>query len=153
MTFFFFPKTADLRYITAMSILNRFLTEKQKKEKFVQKLWIQEISQEHGKSNLEKMSEIARFLIERKRGCLTRYPLQSIRDQAFNFDQSLFALAESTCSNLKKWKILLKSSGAGCEDHRGIVNMQQFFFPYLLAPFSTEVEQNCIMWMGRKLCM
>jgi hypothetical protein len=43
----------------------------------------------------------------------------------------LFALEVSTCSHLKKWKILGKNSGVGCQDNRGITNMQ-FFFPLAL---------------------
>jgi hypothetical protein len=70
------------------------------------------------------------------------------------FALAVITLAVITCSNLKKWKFLVKNSGAGCWDDRGIVNMEQFFF-YLSAPFSTEikVEQNCIMLVERKLCM
>ncbi len=33
----------------------------------------------------------------------------------------------STCLNLKKWKILGKNTGAGCQDDRGIMNMQFYF--------------------------
>jgi hypothetical protein len=60
--------------------------------------------------------------------CLTKYPLLSIKDQAFDFDQNLFALEMSTYSNFKKWKILGKNNGVGCQDDRGIMNMQ-FFLP------------------------